>query len=52
MIEQSKKSVLLLASQKVGDPHLNTVCTIKDIDFIVSENDISNLFPDYKEKFI
>ena len=52
MLERSKKSVLLLNSQKVGDPKLNTLCTLNDIDFIVSEKDISDKFPEYKEKFI
>lgn len=52
MIAQSKKSVLLLNSQKIGAPHLNTVCSLKDIDFVVSETDISDMFPEYKEKFI
>lgn len=52
MIECSKKSALLLNSQKIGEPQLNTLCKINDIDYIVSEKDISSLFPDYKEKFI
>lgn len=52
MIECSKKSVLLLNSQKIGAPQLNTLCTVNDIDYIVSEKDISSSFPEYKEKFI
>ena len=52
MLERSKKSVLLLNSQKIGEPKLNTLCTIKDVDLIVSEKDISDKFPEYKEKFI
>ena len=52
MMECSKKSVLLLNSQKVGAPYLNTVCTLNDVDFVVSETDISDMFPEYKEKFI
>ena len=52
MMECSKKSVLLLNSQKIGEPHLNTVCTLKDVDFVVSEKDLSPMFPSYKEKFI
>ena len=52
MIEHSKKSVLLLNSQKIGEPQLNTVCTLKDIDFVVSEKDLSDMFPSYREKFI
>ncbi|MBQ3588965.1 MAG: DeoR/GlpR transcriptional regulator [Clostridia bacterium] len=52
MLEQSKKAVLLLNSQKVIEPKLNTLCTIKDVDLVVSEKDISHLFPEHKEKFI
>ncbi len=52
MMECSKRSVLLLNSQKIGAPYLNTVCTLNDVDFVVSETDISDKFPEYKEKFI
>lgn len=52
MMECSKKSVLLLNSQKIGDPQLNTLCTLNDVDIVVSEKDISGKFPMYKEKFI
>lgn len=52
MIECSKKSVLLLNSQKIGAPQLNTLCTLNDIDCVACEKDISNSFPQYKEKFI
>lgn len=52
MIESSKKSVLLLNSQKIGGPQLNTLCSLNDIDFVVSEKDISNKFPNHKVKFI
>ena len=52
MLERSKKSVLLLNSQKIGEPKLNTLCHLKDVDLVVSEKDISDKFPEYKEKFI
>ncbi len=52
MMEQSKKSVLLLNSQKIGAPYLNTVGTLGDVDLVVCERDISDKFPSYKEKFI
>ena len=52
MISCSKKSVLLLNSQKVGEPYLNTLCTLNDIDFVVSEKDISDNFSRFKAKFI
>ena len=52
MMECSKKSVLLLNSQKIGTPQLNTLCTLNDIDYVVSEKNIANLFPSHSEKFI
>ena len=52
MIAASKKSVLLLNSQKIGAPQFNTLCTLNDIDFVASEKDLSDKFPEYKEKFI
>lgn len=52
MLEKSKKAVLLLNSQKIGEPKLNTLCSLSDIDYVVSEKDISDKFPQYKEKFI
>lgn len=53
MLEQAKKSVLLLNSQKTEESKkLNTLCTLKNIDLVVSEKDISAKFPEYKEKFI
>ena len=52
MISCSKKSVLLLNSQKVGKPYLNTLCTLNDIDLVASEKDISDMFPEFKEKFV
>jgi len=52
MLECSKKSVLLLNSQKIGEPKLNTLCTLKDVNYVVCEKDISDKFPQYKEKFI
>ena len=52
MIECSKKSVLLLNSQKIGEPQLNTLCTLDSIDFVASERDLSYMFPAHKEKFI
>ena len=52
MIEQSKKSVLMLNSQKIGEPQLNTLCTLSDVDLVACEKDISHIFPNYKEKFV
>lgn len=52
MINNSNKSCLMLDSGKIGDPCLNTLCNIKDIDYIVSERDISSNFRDFSWKFI
>ena len=52
MLARSKKKVLLLDSKKIGEPCISTLCHLTDIDYVVSETDISELFPDFKEKFI
>lgn len=52
MMSQSKKSVLMINSKKVAEPCMNNLCTLNEVDFIVSECDISNQFEIYKEKFI
>ncbi|MBO7310600.1 MAG: DeoR/GlpR transcriptional regulator, partial [Clostridia bacterium] len=52
MMSQSRKRVLMLNSEKVGEPFMSNLCTINEVDFIVSERDISALFEEHKEKFI
>ena len=52
MMSQSKKKVLLLDSRKLGNPCMSNLCTINDVDFIVSECDISANFQEHKEKFL
>ena len=52
MMSQSKKKVLILDSGKIGEPCISNLCTINEIDFIVSECDISGRFGEHKEKFI
>ena len=52
MMQRSRKKVLMLDSKKIANACLNTLCTLDDIDYVVSEKDISGLFPQYKEKFI
>ncbi len=52
MIKASKRSVLMLDSQKIGSPCMNTLCTLDDVDLIVSECDISQIFPAFSEKFL
>lgn len=52
MLARAKRKVLLLDSKKLGDACMNTLCTLGDIDTVVSETDISALFPAYKEKLL
>ncbi len=52
MLSRSGKSVLMLDSEKLGEPCINTLCAIDDISCVVSERDISACFPDHKSKFI
>lgn len=52
MMSRSKKSVLLLDSGKIGEPCINTLCNLEDVDFVVSESNLSHLFENCKEKFV
>ena len=52
MLAKAKRRVLLLDSQKIGDACLNTLSTLDGIDAVVSEADLSGLFPAYKDKFL
>lgn len=52
MMAQSRKKVLILNSEKIGKPCMSNLCSVNELDFIVSERDISERFPDYKGKFI
>ncbi len=52
MMSHSKKNVLMLSSKKLGGACLNTLCTLDEVDHVVSEKDISAFYPQYKDKFI
>ena len=52
MLSKSKKSVLMLGSEKLGDACINTLCTLEDVSYVVSEKNISGFFPKYADKFI
>ena len=53
MLSRAKKSVLMLDSQKLGEPCMNTLCTLDEVMSVVSERDISGEFPAiYREKFL
>ena len=52
MLSRAKRKILLLDSQKIGAPCLNTLCTLDEIDLVVSERDISARFPTFREKFM
>ena len=52
MLASSRRRILMLGSQKVGEGCLETLCHLKDIDYVVSERDLSPTFPDFREKFL
>ena len=52
MLKQSAKRVLMLDSKKLGEPCLNTLCTLDEVDYVVCERDISESFPRYREKIV
>ena len=52
MISRSKKVVLMLDSQKIGEPCISSLCSLNQIDIIACEKDISALYPEHKHKFI
>lgn len=52
MMAQSKKSVVMLNSEKLGDACISNLASLDEIDLVVSERDISESFAGYKEKFI
>lgn len=52
MLSRSRRHVLLLDSQKLGEACMHTLCTLDEMDTVVCEKDISSLFPNDKEKFI
>jgi len=52
MMSRSKKSILMLDSGKIGEPCINSLCSLNEIDFVVSEKNISDFFEKCKEKFI
>lgn len=52
MLSRSKRSVLMLGAEKIGAPCMNTLCTIDDISYVVSERNISSCFTDHRDKFI
>lgn len=41
MIKQSKKSVLLCASEKFNKTYMHNLCDIKDLDYVISEVEFS-----------
>lgn len=52
MLAKAKKKVLLLDSKKLGEACMNTLCSLDEIDTVVSETDISDLFPSHRDKFL
>ncbi len=52
MLKNARRSVLMLDSKKIGEPCINTLCELRDIDYVVSECDISGIFPESDVKFL
>lgn len=52
MLSRAKKSVLMLDSQKIGDACLGTLCTLDEVDLVVSERDISGEFSARRDRFL
>ena len=52
MLARARKKVLMLDSGKVGEPCINTLCRLDEVDFVVSEKNITEFFPAYAEKFL
>ena len=52
MLAHSKKSILMLDSQKISEPCPNTLCRLSDVTYVVSERDISGDFKGYEHKFL
>lgn len=52
MLSRSKKKVLMLDSTKIGGPCISNLCTIDEFDYVVSDKDLSHIFPNFKGKFI
>ena len=52
MLAASRRRVLMLDSQKVGEGCLETLCHLDDVDYVVSERDLSGGFPGYEKKFL
>ena len=52
MLSRSRRRVLMLGSQKIGEACMHTLCSLDEVDAVVSEKDISAEFPTYKGKFV
>ena len=51
MLDSSNKNILMLDSKKIAPPCLNTLCTLDEVDNVISECEISSLFDVDKSKF-
>ena len=52
MLSHSKRRVLMMDSQKIGEACLNTLCDLSEIDAVVCERDVSDACPALKNKLI
>ena len=52
MLSRARRRVLMLDSQKLGAPCMHTLCELDGVSDVVSECDISEGFPAFREKFL
>ncbi len=52
MLQHSRRKILMLDSGKLGAPCLHTLCHMTDVDAVVSELDLSDRLPAYKNKLL
>ena len=52
MLSRSKTKVLMLDSTKIGGPCISNLCNLESFDYVVSDKDLSPLFPNSRVKFI
>ena len=52
MLSRSKKKALMLDSTKIGGPCISNLCNLDVFDYVICDTDLSDLFPNYRGKFI
>ncbi len=52
MLSHARRRVLMLDSEKLGEPCMNTLCSLDEVTQVVSERDVSDRFAAHREKFL